>query len=783
MSKIINVGRVTAYADAVKGGYQGTREEWESDLANLGTTAAEVEADRQEVAANTAAVATDKGIVEGYKDAANLSAQASAASAGAAHTDALAATAAKEASETAQGLAESAKDSAVAAKGGAETAHGAAEAAVTQASGYADNASGSATAAAGSATAAAAAATAAAGSADEAEAVLESIPEDYSTLSNDVTDLKSAVAKIDEDMDVIFPENDPTVEYTLILGSYVKEDGTIASYNTWTRTDYVPCSEGEQYQVHWHKSSNYNCYYDSNKSFISSFYIAGHPDNHTLYETITVPSGASYFILSNVTNQMTDFDLKKVVPESYDYNDLVDEVENIRIGADGTVYNSAGEAVRTQIEQLSENISDHDGSDYGLSTDALLYESRYPSYWNVSETTPTSFAEAQGYLDNKIAQIPQKGKSFIYITDTHWDGNQKHSTDLINYIRKRTGIKTVLFGGDVIGNATDKYAAVKKMASYLNQSKRAFGYDYIPCVGDHDYNTVSVADDADHFVPYSQTETLFVSDLERRNAYHFYDASEKLAQFATAGSDDYNEAMAFFHTVYYVDDNEQRVRYIVLNTGCGGNFGAMYNIFGTAGSTLLRLQADWLADTLKNTPSNYDVIVLSHKGNTSYSGTNATVINAIMYGAKVNGIVYPHPSSAQLANVDSWWPNTTQYDFSNGNKIGRILAINGHHHGDVLRYFGRLNAETSYATTTVIQSGSTIIQPDSDGSLPNSCQIPIIVTSCDSLGVTESYSPSMTAGTITEQCFDVITLTDDAVVMTRIGAGDDRILYISKTAS
>lgn len=293
MSKIINVGRVTAYADAVKGGYQGTREEWESDLANLGTTAAEVEADRQEVAANTAAVATDKGIVEGYKDAANLSAQASAASAGAAHTDALAATAAKEASETAQGLAESAKDSAVAAKGGAETAQGAAEAAVTQASGYADNASGSATAAAGSATAAAgsatdaaASATAAAGSADEAEAVLESIPEDYSTLSNDVTDLKSAIS---------YDIAEITVDKgTLVANEYVKfATGEFLPYNGWSRTGYLPCDKYTQIKLS--TNTQYCAFYDAEHGYVQRA-------NFVANTYLDVPDNAAYFAISGTTN-------------------------------------------------------------------------------------------------------------------------------------------------------------------------------------------------------------------------------------------------------------------------------------------------------------------------------------------------------------------------------------------------------------------------------------------------------------------------------------------------
>ena len=418
---------------------------------------------------------------------------------------------------------------------------------------------------------------------------------------------------------------------------------------------------------------------------------------------------------------------------------------------------------------------------YGLSSDALLYAERVPEYYIKSTTNPTSFTEAQGYLDNKISQIPKNGKSFIYITDTHWDGNQKHSTDLINYIRKRTGIRKVLFGGDVFGNAANCYLAMQKAGSYLNQVKRAFGYDYIPTVGDHDHNTVNMPDGSEYFLPYEQIEELFVSELERRPEYHFYDASEKLANFAAVGSDDYNGAMAFFHTVYYVDDKLSQIRFISLNTGCGGSYGSMYNIFGTSGSTLLRLQADWLAETLMTTPNGYDIVILSHKGNTSYAGTAATVINSIIVAFKTKTSANPRPATDGGSNVDVWWPNTTRYDFSDAPDVGYVITINGHHHADRLAWFGYKNGTNYNNNTQTIASGGAIIQPDMYDTTIKTSQIPIIVTACDSLGAAESTSPSMTAGTITEQCFDIVTIVDDGIVITRIGAGEDRKLYISKT--
>lgn len=215
--KRIDVGVVTAFAEAKRAAtpYPYDRERFRQDLANLGTTAAEVEANRQEVAENTQAVADDKAAVAADKASAEQSAAAAAQSAESAHTDALAATAAKEAAQTAQGIAEEARADAVSAKGAAESAQTEANAsasAATEAALAAQNAAETATANAGaasdSATAAAASAAAVSGvvaevTAAKTEAItaietkgtetLDSIPDDYTELSRNVDDLKSAI--------------------------------------------------------------------------------------------------------------------------------------------------------------------------------------------------------------------------------------------------------------------------------------------------------------------------------------------------------------------------------------------------------------------------------------------------------------------------------------------------------------------------------------------------------------------------------------------------------------
>lgn len=438
---------------------------------------------------------------------------------------------------------------------------------------------------------------------------------------------------------------------------------------------------------------------------------------------------------------------------------------------------ATGDRINSITNGLDERFKSS-GANYSLATDSTFYVDKIPSYYIDPPTTPSSFDEIQGYLDNKIATIPKNGKSFIFITDTHWDGNTKHSPDLIAYIRERTGINKVLFGGDVYGNANDKYLAAKKANGYLLPSKRSTAYDFLPCVGDHDNNTVSVPSDSTHWLPYAQVEELFVGDLERYVGYHWYDCREKLADFATPGSDDYNEAVAFFHTVYYVDDENLKIRFISLNCGNAGAYGGMYNIFGESGTHLLRLQFDWLVDTMMSTQSGWDIVLLSHKGNGGNGGVSADILNSIVYNFRIkNPTASGSPSSSTTA-IEQWWPHSWSYDFSHAPSVRYIIAINGHEHEDRLMAWGKSNGTYS-KNALYVASGSTINQPDSGTS--NNIQIPLIVTNCDSLGVAGSNSPTMTAGTVTEQCIDVITITDTGLVMTRIGAGDDRSLTITRT--
>lgn len=373
----------------------------------------------------------------------------------------------------------------------------------------------------------------------------------------------------------------------------------------------------------------------------------------------------------------------------------------------------------------------------------------------------------QEYLDEKIKSIPE-GKSFIFFTDVHWRGNEKHCTDIISYIREKTGIRKVLFGGDCLGYAADKNDAKVKYGTFLLEERAAFGSDFIPCVGDHDYNMANPAMTADtmgdYFITYPVMRDLFMGDL--KDIYHCYEPAEKLKEYCSG--EVYDAVMDFFGTVYYLDDTENETRYIVLNCGCGTKYGDVYDVFGVTGTETLRLQFDFLAESLMGTPEGWNVVVLSHKAGFNSSGLTTTMAKIVSGFVRKDSGCRMNPPSARGTAADKWWNSKAEYDFSAAPDVGIVICVEGHVHSDRLTWFG------------LDGNGNWVNKQDYDGARAldqkKLGQIPFIVTHTDCAG----QKDDMTPGTVTEQCIDIVTLTADGVHITRVGPGNDRDVLIGE---
>ena len=429
--------------------------------------------------------------------------------------------------------------------------------------------------------------------------------------------------------------------------------------------------------------------------------------------------------------------------------------------------------------------------EHKIDTDVLYYRDKIPNYYFAMESTPSSFNDINEYLEEKINSVPD-GKSFIFITDTHWKSNTKYSTYLINYIRKRLGIEKVIFGGDILNLEENKYLAKQEMAKQLNVWRSAFNTSLLPVLGNHDINTANANLETIDSVrlPYKQVFEVLHKYSDENIV--FRDETEKLSTYATG--DDLEELISTFKMNYYLDDDYNKIRYIVYSTGAPNN-GKLKEYFGVSGMDESLIALDWIAETLMTTPQNYDVVISGHEptyyaeahNNNILTNSNKALFHMISaFKKKVNATVYV-PQSAGDSKLKLWydWLNTSSqhsYDFTNAPTIGKILVIGGHWHKNF--------AQVGTFDNTGLYKNANYSASYHDGlsTIDNSNgQLPIIYTQCDSYSMynwpnheqdsTDGYA--MITNSITEQCFDIVTLTNNGIVLTRIGAGENRTFTLT----
>ena len=297
MSTVIkDLGAVSAYAYAVEKGYTGTEAEFAelmADYAEVGQRAedaAESALNSKTAAQSAATTATDKASEattaaqtattkagEAQTSAQTASTKASEASQSASQASGYAQTAetAKTDAQTAKTQADTARDEAVTAKTAAETAQGKAEDAQAA-----------------------------------AESVAESIPSDYSQLSEDVSDLKSGLQdKADkEELDILvngysggenlFNPDDATDGQALISNG-----STTAAANKFV-SEYMPVLSDYGYKYRGGTPNIvFIASYDSNKTFIDGSFATG-------VSEYTTPVNAKYV-------RITDYLIYKSVAQFY----------------------------------------------------------------------------------------------------------------------------------------------------------------------------------------------------------------------------------------------------------------------------------------------------------------------------------------------------------------------------------------------------------------------------------------------------------------------------------
>lgn len=356
----------------------------------------------------------------------------------------------------------------------------------------------------------------------------------------------------------------------------------------------------------------------------------------------------------------------------------------------------------TQVEKNKERI------------DNLENGTNLPEYWI-------------NYLDTKISEINSelvKGFCFpvLFITDTHIEDDTGIEPYIIKYLNSKLHFGAVVHGGDYITSDINRINAFTKIQNSVSS------FCNVPvlltCIGNHDgVNAVS-----GDVIPKNIADFVVNS--------HLYNTDIKKPKYNNSTVPQYTDLMA--NGYYYKDDEQNRIRYIILNSCDAIRVNEV-----DYGSSFDKLQLKWLAEEALNFTSKqygWKVSIFSHLFS-NQSGIIGSEEEPITYHidelkeiieAFIGKTVYTNTSMEISADYST--PNDTKF-------CGYFC---GHYHYDSLTKLGNINV-------------SVTLNASLNQYAPN------------------GYSPTeKIVGTITETAMDVIIFGKDKCILKRIGAGNDR---------
>lgn len=375
-------------------------------------------------------------------------------------------------------------------------------------------------------------------------------------------------------------------------------------------------------------------------------YVVGDPVSNDVNGIVEVPNGATYLIIS-----------KK------DGDDSI-IVESVK-----TVEETSEESIRTSLEKLPS------------------YNYVVPSYYeqHLLNKIPS--------IRNNMMEVGKNGETFIFITDIHWDNNDRNSPALINDIRKHLNIDIIVCGGDLI-NEGEKEA----MASNMVDCVRAFSFpnSFFPCAfGNHDSNKNNQGSMEDRW--FSDNDIYALMYKQNSNNVKYLNDTDKS---------------------FYFDNETTKTRFIVIDSGVNGVF-ANQTVFTSLINSMLSVAENW------------KIVMVCH-----WLNNNAWY--QIYYDLSTAINAYNSRTSASISTVSK------TYDLSTA-KGEVVLLLGGHMHKDM-------------DTTT------------------NNGSVPVVLTDSDNGTRSDNTDYPYIKETLTEQCFDVITIDYESrkIKAVRIGRGADR---------
>ena len=229
---------------------------------------------------------------------------------------------------------------------------------------------------------------------------------------------------------------------------------------------------------------------------------------------------------------------------------------------------------------------------------------------------------------------------------------------------------------------------------------------------------------------------------------------------------------AIIHLGDYYDDAENGTRYIVFNSG---NCGLIEQyVFAKSYAGIIPSQMRFIANALTDIPTDengksYNVVFLAHMlGSNKENDDSYSELYKLLSAFKA-GKSYTY--SFKKTGNEIWdavvgIDGQITFDFTGNNFTGVVFTLSGHWHLDL-----------SYVYQTVGDKYQSNVLYKENDSVANDAVFYIGLNN----DCTETYAdvPNdvvMTAGTSSENCISIITVTNDGnIVLTRIGAGNDRV--------
>ena len=311
----------------------------------------------------------------------------------------------------------------------------------------------------------------------------------------------------------------------------------------------------------------------------------------------------------------------KVIPNSQSDYSLFTITSDAGKTVSGFVfsYSSAGENVwYLKNFQVEKGIKMTEYIPHNVPADVTSREYIAKLYNEVPEYYKEHIFDAVARIKNNMENVGKNGETFVFITDIHWDTNDKNSPKLVDYILKNTNVRNVFSGGDLINEGD-----VTEFTNYMLDCVKKFSLNGIPFItafGNHDDNSNQ-----------SDTSKIFTFDM----VYSIMQKQmEGIVTFATDTD-----------CTFYFDNKATKTRFIVVDTRTNGtiNYDSMIAI----------------SNIMKDTPSNWHIIFISHmyKSNMNYStpttGINALLVMADGYNERKNVSVPAYSFNVDFTNADS----------------------------------------------------------------------------------------------------------------------------------